>query len=106
EMAVRDRRMPAAEIAGERRPGTQVLGPVDFPGRGVEVVGARRLEARDLEEYAVGEPRLEAGAIRGLERAAERHAGRALPHVGRAQARQLFRQQIRQAARNTRQELV
>jgi hypothetical protein len=55
EVAVCDRRMLAAEIAGQRRTRSQMLAPLALAGRGVEAVRACGLEPRDLEKYPIGE---------------------------------------------------
>src|SRR5262249_32617918 len=62
EMAVGDGRVAAAELTRERRLRSQVLRPVEARDRGVELRLVARLELRDLEEHAVGDPRPEAGA--------------------------------------------
>src|SRR6185437_16244218 len=83
-----------------------MLRPVELPCGTVEGFSGGCLEAGELEEYPVGEPRLETGAICGLQRAGESHPRRALPYFGGAEGRQLLRHQIGEPARCARQELA
>ena len=96
-----DAGVAAAEIAGERAVGIDMLVPGKRAQRGVQRIRRIGLQMRDLEEYPARHARLEAGAIGDLERAREAHAERTLAHVRCAERRQLRREQVGEAARRT-----
>ena len=68
--------------------------------RGVQLVAVGRLPAGQRQQDASADPRPQAGAVRGLERAGEGDAGADLLHVRRAEAAQLAGQQRLEAARD------
>jgi hypothetical protein len=99
EARVRDGRMSAAEVAGQRTRRIHVRSPVDGARGLVELRVAGRLELRHDQEHARGHAGFETGAIGHRETAGELHAERALAHVGGAELAQLTRQQVAEAAR-------
>ena len=100
EMAVRDRRVRPGELAGDGARRVDVRAPVDRPHASVEIIRTRRLELGELQQHATCGSRPQAGAISGLERAAEQYPGAALTRVLRPDRLQLARQQVGQATRH------
>src|SRR5579871_1830374 len=105
EMRVGDGRMPPAELAGQRRAGTEVQRPVDLANPRVELLRVVRLELRNLEKYAVRGARPQAGTVGAFKVAAKGHTARALAHLKRAQRGELARQEIGQATRRAGDEI-
>ena len=103
EMRVRDRRMAATELAGERRLRPKVRRPVDAGDAVVEFRRVARLELRDLEEHPVGDARPQAGAVGALEWPGERDAPGALARPERTASGELGDQQIREAPGSARE---
>ena len=105
-MRVRDRRVSARELAGNRARGIDMGGPVTGGHGAVERLFVRRVEFSQLEQHAAGDARPQTGTVSELEGAAEMHAAAALADVRGSQHGELTRQQIRQAARRCGKELV
>jgi hypothetical protein len=99
KMTVSDRRVAAAEITRERSRRAEVCRPVNRAHTGVELRGVTRLKLRELEEYAVGNARPQAGAVGALQAAGKGHATGTLTRPGSAERGQLAHQQIGKAAR-------
>ena len=91
--------MLAGEITGQRARRIDVHAPIDCAYRGIERRVARRFELRHDQEHSRGDAGFEAGAIRDCERARELDTERAFTDLGRAERRQLTRQQVSEAAR-------
>ncbi len=105
EVGVRDRRVAAAELAGERRSGTQVRAPVDAHDSGVELGGGARLELAHFQVDPVGDARPQAGAVGGLEGVAEGDAAGAFARAGGPQALELAQQEVGEAPRRAGEEV-
>ena len=105
KVRVIDQRMPPTEIARERRPWRQMRRPVDSTDSPIEPFRVSDFEAPQLEEYAIGNSRLETRAIGDAQVPGEGNAGGALLRAHRTESHQLTRQQIRQPARRARKKL-
>ena len=69
EAGVPDAVVDAGEVDRQGVAGAEVLAPVDAAGRGVQLVAVGRLPGRQRQQDASADPRPQAGAVRGLERA-------------------------------------
>ena len=106
EVRMRNRRMPATEIAGKRRPRSQVSRPIDPPHSRIEALSIRDFKPAELEEYPIGDARFETSTVRGAQPPGERDACGALLGVLCPERRQLASQQIGQPSRRARKELL
>ena len=98
EVTMSDRGVPPAEVARQRSGRPQVSGPVDAAHGRVKLIRVARLELHELEKHPVGGARPQAGSIGTLQRAGERHTGRALAQLLRATRAQFPRHEVGKAA--------
>src|SRR5260370_38361026 len=96
---MRDLRMAAAKIAGERGTRSEMRRPVDTTRSRVERLSVRDVKPPQLEEHTIGDTRFETSAVRRSQIAGESDAGGTLLHVLRPERRQLASQQIGESSR-------
>src|SRR4051794_25503732 len=97
--------MAATEIAGERRAGGKVRGPVDPTCSRVKPLRVCDIKAPELEEHAISDTGLETGTVCRAQTGRESDSRGALLDVLPCECHQFASQQISESSRRAREEL-